>query len=327
MAFYGSGSTYTAFTANGYQEGDPLSYTFNNTSGPESPTQVSSLVPHGGNMTLSDIATDGNLVYYMNIGGASSNTFVFAVQASNDQLYNFSDGYSYTDSGGSTYSTLDYDTYTPTGIAVEQGGDILAISQGSNNRIALLNKTTGASLGTLADSTHLTDPGRIVFAPAASGKSTYDLWILSGTKLVHYVNSGTDAAPNYTYSGSISGFALPLDVAINPSNNTTGEIVVADGGTSQQLKAYNFAGTSLWTYGQAGGYDPGGVGSPAVATNKLYLDPNSGGYSWDDSGSSSRAAGIAGLYPDAQAGYTFLAFGPMGIRCGWEMAGTRDIWS
>ncbi len=312
MAFHGSGGTYTAFTANGYQEGGPLSYTFNSTTGPQSPMQIPALQPHGGNMTISETATDGSLVYYMNVGGGAPDTFVFAIGASNQQLYTFSGGYSFKDSQNTTYSTLAFDNGTPTGMAVEQGGSILAISQGSSNSVSLFNKTTGASLGTLKDAAHLASPGRIAFAPAASGKKTSDLWIISGASVLRYVNTGTDAAPNYIYGGHIGGFALPLDVAINPTNNTSGEIVVADGGASQQIKAYTFAGASRWTYGQAGGYDPGGVGSPAVTNNKLYLDPNSGGYAWGGSGGQSRAGGISGVYPDPQTGYTFLAFQPDG---------------
>jgi len=295
MAFVGSGSNYTAYTADAYEEGGVESYSFSNISGTQTPTPLSTPVPDSS-LTLAAVTTDSTNVYYMNTGGGAPDTFVFAIQASNDSSYTFSSGTTYTNAAGHTYSTLDKDTFAPTGISVENSGGILAVSHGSNNSIALFNKTTGASLGTLTDATHLTNPGALAFAPMAAAATTQDLWIISGTSLLHYVNSGTDAAPNYTYSGSITGFAKPLQVAINPVNNTTGEVVVADGGTSQQIKAFNYSGASLWTYGQLGGYLPGGVPSPAVANNKFYLD---------------NTAGNGGFF-DKYTNLTFLAFQPDG---------------
>jgi len=114
--------------------------------------------------------------------------------------------------------------------------------------------------------------------------------------VLQYVNNGTDASPNYGYNTSISSFSNPRAIAINPVNTNPGEVVVAEGGSSQQVKAFNFAGDSLWTYGQAGGYynSSGHVGSPAVTNDKLFLDTTNG------SGGS--------LY----ANLTFLAFQPDG---------------
>jgi hypothetical protein len=195
-----------------------------------------------------------------------------------------------------TYSAVDFDTCSATGLAVEQTGDILAVSHGSNNSVALYNKVTGASLGMLTDGSRLSNPGGVAFAPLASGAAAQDLWVTSGTSVLHYVNIGTDAAPNYQYSSAITGLAAPRALAINPVNNTTGEVVVADGGSSQQVKAFNYAGGSLWTYGQLGGYDPSTGPSPAVADNKLYLDNTAG------------SGGTLSLYAD----FTFLAFQPNG---------------
>ena len=59
-------------------------------------------------------------------------------------------------------------------------------------------------------------------------------------------------------------------MAVNPTNANI--ILVADGangGGSQQVKAFNSAGNSLWTYGQAGGY---ATSSSAVATNKFWFN-------------------------------------------------------
>ena len=180
---------------------------------------------------------------------------------------------------------------------MEQTGGILAVSHASTNSIVLFNKLTGTSLGTLTDATHLTNPGSLAFAPVVGGKQ--DLWVVSGASVLHYINTGTDAAPTYTYNSSIGGFSAALAVAINPVNTTTGEIVVADGGVDQQIKAFNFTGGSLWTYGQAGGYYnySGSVPSPSVTNSKLYLDST---------------LGFGGNITNHYTNMTYLAFQPDG---------------
>ena len=61
--------------------------------------------------------------------------------------------------------------------------------------------------------------------------------------------------------GSVTHFAL----AVSPDNAT---IIVADGGTSYQLKAYSIASsTPLWICGQQGGYANG----PDVTNYKFYF--------------------------------------------------------
>ena len=98
---------------------------------------------------------------------------------------------------------------------------------------------------------------------------------------------------------SLSALAL----AINPANTTTGEVAVADvEEPASRSRGYNYTGGSLWTYGQAGGYEynsSGGVApSPNVSNNKLYLDTS---------------AGFGGtIITTGYTDYTFLAFQPDG---------------
>jgi len=173
MAFNGSGSTYTAYTANAYPEGGAGSDTFTNLTGPQSPTSMVNPTDDA-NLTLSAVATDGARVYYMNIGGSDTHKFIFAINTSNDSMYNFSSGTAYKDSKNITYYTLGLSTTaTPTGMDVEKTGGILAVSNGSNNSIALFNKVSGASLGTLTDATHLTNPGGLAFAPVVNSKQCF----------------------------------------------------------------------------------------------------------------------------------------------------------
>jgi hypothetical protein len=65
---------------------------------------------------------------------------------------------------------------------------------------------------------------------------------------------------------TIPNFSEPLDVAVCPTNANL--VLVADGGSSQQIKAFNNAGAPLWTYGLPGGYQSNGV---AVTTNKFWF--------------------------------------------------------
>jgi len=59
----------------------------------------------------------------------------------------------------------------------------------------------------------------------------------------------------------------PLAVTISPDNSV---VLVADGGTSQQLKAFsNSTGAALWTLGQPGGYEQNG---PAVTFDKFMFE-------------------------------------------------------
>jgi len=144
-------------------------------------------------------------------------------------------------------------TQVSTGLAVQATGNILAVSHGALNQVRLFDKTTGASDGTIS----ITAPVKVGFAPNG------DLWVTSGTTVQRFVAAtlGTTNTPVTT----ISGFSSALAVSVNPSNNDI--VLVADGGSSQQIKAYTSTGTSLWTYGTAGGYTTG----PAVTNSKFWF--------------------------------------------------------
>jgi len=148
------------------------------------------------------------------------------------------------------------------GLAVQVSGSILAVSVGVDNKVYLYNKSTGASLGNFV----VTNPQGMAFAPSG------DLWVISGTTVKRYTGVGG----TNTLATTISGFAAPLAVAVNPSNSEI--VLVADGGSSQQVKGYTSTGTAAsgWStaYGLAGGYATNG---PAVATNKFWFKVWDGG--------------------------------------------------
>jgi hypothetical protein len=90
--------------------------------------------------------------------------------------------------------------------------------------------------------------------------------ISNGTNVSKYsVNSnGTLSSPILT----LSGLVAPLAISVSPDNST---VLVADGGSSQQVKAFsNSTGALLWTFGQAGGYANG----PSVPGNASQWSNN-----------------------------------------------------
>jgi len=138
------------------------------------------------------------------------------------------------------------------GLSVQPNGNLLAVAVAPDNMIYLLNKRSGASVSSFA----VTNPGRMCFG------TNNNIWVISGSKLLCYTNVGSTPVVART----VTGFSQPLAVAVSPVNPNL--VLVADGGTSQQLKAFDATGSPLWTYGLAGGYQANG---PAVTTNKFWF--------------------------------------------------------
>jgi hypothetical protein len=138
------------------------------------------------------------------------------------------------------------------GLSVQLNGNLLAASVTPDNRVYLVNKLSGTAVNSFS----VASPGRLNFSPDGS------LWVISGKNVVCYTNLGL----NPTVAVTIPNFSQPFDVAVNPANSNL--ILVADGGASQQVKAFDHTGASVWTYGLAGGYQTNGV---AVATNKFWF--------------------------------------------------------
>jgi len=138
------------------------------------------------------------------------------------------------------------------GLSVQFSGNLLAASVAPDNRVYLLDKLSGATL----DSISVTAPGRLNFSPDGT------LWVITGTSVACYTN--LPLSP--TLAATIPGFSQPFDVAVNPTNPNL--ILVADGANSQQVKAFNRSGASVWTYGLPGGYPTNGA---AVTNNKFWF--------------------------------------------------------
>jgi hypothetical protein len=214
------------------------------------------------------VATDGIWVYFAcsaatNPQNTATNNypgFIVASQVGNvNPAYsaNFSQGVPIVN-GANTNSTYPNGIYVGTqsgldGLAVQQTGNLLAAAVAPDNTVYLLDKRAGSPITNF----NVPAPGRMSFSSDGS------LWVVSGTSVICFTN--LTAAP--TRALTISNFTEPLAVAVNPANANL--ILVADGGSSQQIKAFDSMGAPLWTYGLAGGYQTNGV---AVQTNKFWFN-------------------------------------------------------
>jgi len=274
MAFIGT----TAYVANGYAEGRPQS-SFFDLSQPQQPAPLF-MINVCDQMEF--ISTDGNLVYFGNTGDGwvGSSAYVMAYNPATQQYYNFPNGYPAYDCGANALTgVIDYvanaptnqgilHTNVPTGIAVQAQGNLLAVSHGSNmlpgvssnspsqDLIRLFDKRSGALLGSIS----ISDPQRLAFAPDG------DLWAISGNSVVLISSVGNKNIVTTT----LQGLSAPLAVAVDPSTNN---VLVTDGGTSQQVKRFSATGTLLSTYGDLGGYTDC---SPSVTKTRLFLDGTAG---------------------------------------------------
>jgi hypothetical protein len=141
-----------------------------------------------------------------------------------------------------------------TGLAVN--GSYIAVARRAQNAVQFYQVGTGAAQGTLSVSA----PGAIAFTAAG------DLLVITGTSVVRYgIGSG---AASFSQKNTLPGLVAPLSLDCHATQDI---VLVADGGGSQQLKAYTAAGGNLWTYGQAGGYQTNG---PAVSYDKLWFTIN-----------------------------------------------------
>lgn len=214
------------------------------------------------------VATDGILLYAAdNQGGYGSTglktSFIFATKVIDKSLNIFPTGTVMKLNGFRSiiYNGIDVDTTSSTtvpmgpsnphvfnqngasGLAVQVTGNLLAVSHFTANKIRLFNKTTGALLSTIT----ATAPGHISFS------SEGDLWAIVNGNVVRYTNPGT--AP--VIATTIASLQRPLSVCVDPVNPNV--VMVADGGTSQQVKAFDKLGNTLWTLGEYNAYPLGGT--------------------------------------------------------------------
>ena len=157
------------------------------------------------------LTTDGTIVYF---GGfdpyAAANSFTYGVYVRNDLEVPFSSGVPYTCAIGREYawalnlqtgSSTDYTT----GIAVSD--TYLYIARGNDNKIAILDKTTGALVTTNSSSINprsiCISGDRMVMISGSLGSGSVVVSTLSGTSI--------------TPTTTLTGLVNPINLSVTPS--------------------------------------------------------------------------------------------------------------
>jgi hypothetical protein len=271
MAFFGSNGYYTS----GHVE-MRINFKNFNTNNPQC-----ILNQWGGQGTIYDrnwmsVATDGKLVYFgcpTSCSPSDSTLAGFNTYPGFFEAFTVSDLASATLANGvaiaNSFDSYPNGVYVGTqpgfsGMSVQITNNYLAAASTADNSVYIFNKTTGASVLHFSANA----PVGVAFSPDGT------LWVTSSNSVCQYTNISTSPLLLKT----INGFTNALAVGVCPTNSNF--ILVADGGGganlgsgSQQLKAFNASGNSLWTYGLAGGYFTSG---PAVTTNKFMFT-----YDWE----------------------------------------------
>jgi hypothetical protein len=262
-----------AYTGNGYSEGRPNASYFS-TSSPQAP---SNLITTGQCDILQYVATDRHMVYFANAGSgwSGSRPFVFALDGATHRQVPLTAGTTEKNCGVPLSGVIDPSTssssginrsHVPTGIAVQENGNLLAVSHGSftdfsysppgnfpsEDRVLLFDKSTGMSIGTIG----IPDPQQLAF------DNVGNLWLISAGTVVEVVSPGAGNVINHP----VSNFANALAIAYDGSSNS---ILIAQGGDAQQIKRFSLTGDLLATYGQFGGYQDC---DPTVSFDKFFFD-------------------------------------------------------
>jgi hypothetical protein len=207
--------------------------------------------PQYKGQTTTYACTDGINIYWTawdNYEDAYS--WVYATKVSDNSPTTFSNGVRFRAKYGNDYaSVLDLKSAhtKPSGIAVSD--NYLYVSYKDLGSISVLDKKSGALVRTIP-----------ITAPSAMAADGSTIWITSATNTLRKFIINSDGSLNNS-SISIAGLSSPVDVRIN--GNT---LAVVDGGTSQQVKAYDInSGLSKWILGQPGGNKT----SPLVTNDKF----------------------------------------------------------
>jgi hypothetical protein len=239
MAIAGGNAYYSV----GYNELENVLHTFA-VGNPQAPSQIQP----GFSDPFSNIgyiAADATRCYWSKVPGGMnpSDTWIVATNNSDGSFYTFPKG---TANPSNKYpSCIDFDSTANQanpagGLAVQQSGSMLFVSHPSLNLVRVFDKVQGNLLGSFS----VTNPGRL--ATTANG----DVWVTSNTT-PPVIKRYTYANGSATLKVTITGVSGPIGLGVSPDDSL---LVVADGGSSQQIKAFNnTTGTSAWTYGSLGG--------------------------------------------------------------------------
>lgn len=211
------------------------------------------------------VATDGETVFWAaNDPARHSRHFVFATRTSDDGETLFAAGNALTVANGagarykSAIAVLDDPKATITGLAVQPAGRFLFVARRDLGRIEVIDKKTGA----LVRSEPAAAPGRL--AVDRRGRLWAAVSEAAGPRVVRF-DVGDDGRLAAAVRLSASAVVDPLAIAVSPDDRL---VLIADGGGSQQVKAFDGeTGAALWTHGIKGGYATGTL----VRDDKFYF--------------------------------------------------------
>jgi len=213
------------------------------------------------NACIQYVTSDGTRTYWAKIAGGQNgyDTYVIAMNNSNNSIYTFPKGTNPPTGpyqNGLYTSCVDFDatanqTNAATGLAVQKSGSYLFVSHGNLNLVRVFDKVQGNLIGSFS----VPSPGRM--ATTANG----DVWVIS--------NAATPVVLRYTFANgtatldkTLTGLSNPAGVGVSADDSL---LLVTDGGSSQQIKAYtNATGAPAWTYGTLGGMP---VNGPNITAN------------------------------------------------------------
>ncbi|MES2099783.1 MAG: FlgD immunoglobulin-like domain containing protein [Pseudomonadota bacterium] len=259
-----------AYYAVGYNEGQPGLHGFL-LSAPQHDIQpFASTDPF---TAYSMIAADTTRLYWANTGGLSRTSFIgafdlqsakpVAFPAGRSVCLNVRPNTSQCYEGHAYQGVADLQTdasQTPTGLAVQRHGRVLAVAHGAQNLIRLFDKTSGEPMREIAVPLAAKALNQLAMTPAG------DLWVISGNTVLRYTD--LDRIPRI--AATLGSLDRPVALATSPVDDDT--VWVADGGPSQQVKRFDRRGRVVGVIGRRGGY----ANDPLVAPDKLCFRAREG---------------------------------------------------
>jgi hypothetical protein len=210
------------------------------------------------------VAADNTTVYWAGLDpNHFERTFVFASRVADDSEVVFGAGTAIAlrrDGHGAKYKSVigyvDRKDSAISGLAVQKAGRFLFIARESLGRIDVLDKSSGAPVRSVA----LDRPNRLAVEP---GGALWAVVLEDGRQIVRRFDVAEDGS--LEPGQAITGLAQPLGISVSPDGAV---LLVADGGDSQQVKAFDVRrGDARWVLGRPGGFADG----PAVADDKFMF--------------------------------------------------------